>query len=95
MESSYFGISVDKHRGGFKLKLEGDFDASSAYELIHAIRKLPEDTGNVSICTNGLNNIYPFGVDVFHKFFKSPDGQSTKIAFIGNNAKQLSLEYSC
>ena len=26
---------------GFGLKLEGDFDATSAYELIYAIKKLP------------------------------------------------------
>jgi len=46
-----FGIAVDKHSGGFGLKLEGDFDATSAYELIYAIKKLPEETAKISIYT--------------------------------------------
>jgi hypothetical protein len=33
-----------KTSNGSGLKLAGDFDATSAYELIYAIKKLPEDT---------------------------------------------------
>jgi hypothetical protein len=36
-----FEISGDKKSEGFSLKLVGDFDATSAYELIYAIKKLP------------------------------------------------------
>ena len=84
-----FGIAVDKHSGGFGLKLAGDFDATSAYELIYAIKKLPEDTVTISIYTNGLKNIHPFGLDVFHRFMSSLNGQSTHIVFTGNNASRL------
>ena len=42
--ASNFGIAIDKKRYGFVLKLEGDFDATLAYELIYAIKKLPEET---------------------------------------------------
>ncbi|MBS1214405.1 MAG: hypothetical protein H6R26_3022 [Proteobacteria bacterium] len=35
--ASNFGISVDKISNGFGLKLAGDFDATSAYELIYAM----------------------------------------------------------
>ena len=42
--ASNFGITIDKKRDGFGLKLEGDFDATLAYELIYAIKKLPEET---------------------------------------------------
>ncbi len=89
--ASNFGIAIDKNSDGFGLKLAGDFDATSAYELINAIKKLPEDAVKISIHTNGLKNIYPFGLDVFHKFMSSRNGQSTKIVFTGNNASQLSL----
>jgi len=34
--ASNFGIAVDKNSDGFGLKLAGDFDATSAYELIYA-----------------------------------------------------------
>ena len=41
--ASNFGITIDRNSDGFGLKLAGDFDATSAYELIYAIKKLPED----------------------------------------------------
>ena len=85
-----FGIAIDKNSDGFGLKLAGDFDATSAYELIYAIKKLPEDNVKITIYTNGLKNTHPFGLDVFHKFMRSLNGQSAKIVFTGRNASQLS-----
>jgi hypothetical protein len=35
--ASNFGITVDKNSDGFGLKLAGDFDATSAYELMYAM----------------------------------------------------------
>jgi hypothetical protein len=90
-----FGIAIDKKSNGFELQLEGDFDATSAYELIYAIKKLPEDTGKISIHTNGLKTIYPFGLNVFFRLMSSLNGQSTKIVFKGNNAAQLALGHAC
>jgi hypothetical protein len=92
--ASNFGIAVDKHSDGFGLKLEGDFDATSAYELIYAIKKLPEKAARISIYTNGLKNIHPFGLDVFHRFMRSLNGQSTQIMFTGKNASRLFSESS-
>jgi len=89
--ASNFEITVNKTSDGFGLELEGDFDATSAYELIYAIKKLPEDTLKISIYTNGLETIFPFGLDVFSKYMSSLNGQSTKIVFTGNNASQLSF----
>lgn len=89
--ASNFGITIDKNSDGIGLKLEGDFDATSAYELIYAINKLPEKTVKISISTNGLKNINPFGLDVFYKSMRSLNGHSGKIVFTGNNASQLSL----
>ena len=88
--ASNFGIAIDKISDGFGLKLAGDFDATSAYELIYAIKKLPEDTVMLYIYTNGLKTIHSFGLDIFHKFMKSLNGQSAKIVFPGHNATQLS-----
>jgi hypothetical protein len=88
--ASNFGIAIDNNSEGVGLKLAGDFDATSAYELIFAIKKLPEDTGKISIQTNGLKNLYPFGLEIFHKFMNSLNGQSAKIVFTGNSASQLS-----
>ena len=54
--ASNFGISVDKISDGFGLKLAGDFDATSAWELIYAIKKFPEDGIKVAIFTDGLRH---------------------------------------
>jgi anti-anti-sigma regulatory factor len=93
--ASNFEIGIDKSSDGFGLKLEGDFDATSAYELIHAIKKLPEDTRKISIHTNGLKNIYPFGLNVFCRLMNSLNGHPTKIVFRGNKASQLTLGNAC
>jgi hypothetical protein len=87
--ASNFGIAVDKISDGFGLKLAGDFDATSAYELIYAIKKLPEEALRIYVYTNCLKNIYPFGLDIFHKFMRSLNGQSARIVFAGNNASRL------
>jgi hypothetical protein len=94
MMASNFGISVDKMSDGFGLKLEGDFDATSAYELIYAIKKLPDYILKISIHTDGLKNISPFGLDVFHRNMSPLDGQSKKIVFTGNKASHISQEDS-
>ena len=88
--ASNFGIAVDRNSDGFVLKLAGDFDVKSAHELIYAIEKLPEDTVKLYIYTNGLKTIRPIGLDIFHMFMRSLNGQSTKIVFTGRNASQLS-----
>jgi hypothetical protein len=88
--ASNFGITIDKNSDGFGLKLAGDFDATSAFELINAIRKMPEETVSIYIYTNGLKSIFPFGLDIFHKFMRSLNGQSGKIVFSGNSASRLS-----
>jgi len=47
------------------LQLFGDFDASSACELIDALDKSVKRSNKVAIDTNGLKTINAFGLDVF------------------------------
>jgi hypothetical protein len=89
--ASNFGIAIDKNSDSFGLKLAGDFDATSAYELIYAIKKLPEDAVKIFIYTNGLKTVHPFGLDVFHRNMSPRNGKSAKIVFTGNHASQLSM----
>jgi len=88
--ASNFEVSVYKKSKGFGLKLVGDFDATSAYELIYAIKKLPEDITKIFIHTDGLKDISPFGLDVFQRNM-SPLGLSRKLVFTGNKASHISL----
>jgi len=77
------------------LRLWGDFDATSAWELIYAIKKLPAESRRISIQTDGLRNIYPFGVDVFQTFRRSLNGYCPKLDFIGRNASAFSPKDAC
>ena len=88
--ASNFEIAIDKNCDGFGLKLTGDFDATSAYELIYAIKKLPEEERMINVYTNGLKNIHPFGLDVFHRFIQSPRSNSAKMVFNGKHALHIS-----
>jgi hypothetical protein len=88
--ASNFGMPVDKKSDTFGLKLAGDFDATSAYELIYAIKKLPENIVKISIHTDGLKSISPFGLDVFHRNMSPLDNPSRKIVFTGNKASHIS-----
>ena len=47
------------------LKLFGDFDGSSAWELINALDQNTRETGQIAINTDGLRAIHAFGLDVF------------------------------
>ena len=47
------------------LQLFGDFDASSACELINLLDQRVKTSSNVAIDTDGLRTINAFGLDVF------------------------------
>jgi hypothetical protein len=47
------------------LQLFGDFDGSSAWQLIHALDRNTRKTRKIAINTDGLRAIYAFGLDVF------------------------------
>ncbi len=83
--ASNFEITVDKDSAGFAFKLAGDFDATSAYELIYAIKKIPQHNVKLSIYTTNLKSVHPFGIDVFSRFM-SGYRQPSKIVFTGDNA---------
>ncbi len=63
--------------------LKGDFDGSSALELIHMLKQNVNRYGRILIDTHNLKKIYPFGRDVFnYNFIKLKDHRS-RIHFIG------------
>lgn len=63
-----FRIVSEKNQGGLHLRLTGDFDGSSACELVNALEACNESSGNVVIDTCGLLTIHPFGKGVFQKY---------------------------
>ena len=87
--SSNFRIALYRDKDILHLKLIGDFDAGSAFELLRTLTRDAPKTSRVFIHCSSLNEIYPFGVAVFHNNLDEIKEQSKKIVFIGENASQL------
>ena len=86
--ASNFQIVFFKTRDCLHLKLEGDFDGNSAYELINAIIDQGADFYQIFIDTNDLRSIHTFGRNVFQKNFDTLK-QLSNLIFIGENERYL------
>jgi hypothetical protein len=84
-----FRISARKNGENLHLKLMGDFDGTSAHELLNVLRKRADYTSRVFIYTGSLRNIFPFGLNVFHTNLDVLKGQSVELLFTGENAPQF------
>ena len=83
-----FQILSYKTRDSLHLKLNGDFDGTSAYELINTIKDNGTNFYQIFIDTNNLRTIYEFGRNVFQKNFGDLNKLSNLI-FIGKYERQL------
>ncbi len=60
-----FQLLSYRNKDSLHLQLYGDFDGNSAYELINTLIKNGKDFIQIFIDTNDLDELYPFGIDVF------------------------------
>jgi hypothetical protein len=86
--ASNFQILSYKTRDSLHLKLNGDFDGNSAYELINTIKDQGTNFYQIFIDTNNLRTIYAFGRNVLQKNFGDLEKLSNLI-FIGENERHL------
>jgi anti-anti-sigma regulatory factor len=81
-----FEIIADKTGDGFSLNLKGDFDGTSAYELVYAIKKLADKPVRIYVNTSELKRVHPFGLDVFDRAIRFSGRNSAKLIFRGNQS---------
>ena len=62
-----FKIFIHRNSDHLHFRLMGEFDGSSAFELINTLKAHYGEAGNVVINTCGLSSIHPFGLVVFQK----------------------------
>jgi hypothetical protein len=86
--ASNFHIFSYKTRDSLHLKLDGDFDGNSAYELINALRDHGAEFFQIFIDTNDLKTVHAFGREVFQKNFGALR-QLSNLIFIGQNDRHL------
>jgi len=92
--TSNFKISVHRNDDNLYLKLAGNFDGTSAHQLIETLKRNRRGITRVFIHTSSLKQIIPFGRDVFHKSFDAMSGKHISLLFTGDSAVQLAPEGS-
>ncbi len=91
-----FQIVAFRENDSVHLKLVGDFDGSSACELIETVKDNAVGIQRVFIDTSSLKTIYPFGRDVFEKKFSDLKGSPFQLLFTGEHAKTIApMENMC
>ena len=83
--ASNFQIYSFKTNESLHLKLTGDFDGSSAYELINTLKEHGTSSWDIFIDTNDLKTIHTFGKDVFQKNLNSIKKQLKNLIIFGAN----------
>ena len=92
--ASNFRILVHRNSDNLHLKLMGDFDGSSAWELLNMLKRTANSVYKVIIHTSCLKSIYPFGTDTFRENLRHLKGYPARILFTGEHALQIAPEGS-
>ena len=72
-----------QNRDNLHLHMHGDFDGTSAFELINLLKEQNKDYFAVFIDTNGINQLHTFGLDVFQKNLNRSVKKNRNLVFIG------------
>jgi len=87
--ASNFHIFSYKTRDSLHLKLEGDFDGNSAYELLETLKKYSSVFYQIFIDANDLKTIYSFGEEMFQKKLGIFSQKFNNLIFIGENGHKI------
>lgn len=87
--ASNFKIYSFKTSNSLHLKLTGDFDGNSAYELINTIADHGKGLYEIFINTHDLNSIHPYGIQVLQKRIGALKKQFHGINFVGRNGHAI------
>ena len=85
-----FRILVHRNDDNLHMKLIGDFDGSSANELLNHIRKNCQKFSIIFIHTGCVEKLIPFGVGVFKSNLNDLKKRHIHLVFTGENAAQFS-----
>jgi hypothetical protein len=92
--ASNFHIFQKQTKDTLHLKLDGDFDGSSALELIHTIEEYGIGFRQILVDTDDLRTIHPFGRTVFQKNLGRFNKKWNRLVFIGENEHNIADNYA-
>ncbi len=87
--SANFKVLVHRNSDNIHLKLEGDFDGNSAYEVINMLKRYCTGSSKVFIHTACLDRIDAFGRHVFLSHLNSIKQKLSFLVFTGDKASEL------
>ena len=85
-----FKIVQLKSKRSIHLNLDGDFDGTSAHELINTLKSCTRGVDKVFIHTSGLRLIHPFGRAVLQRNLPALGGRCCNLVFVGHHGRRLS-----
>ena len=85
-----FKIRIHRNSDNLHLKLMGDFDGSSAHELLNVLETNSPKASRVFIHTSCVKSIVPFGRNVFQNNLGQLKGKPGHLVFTGKRASELS-----
>ena len=78
-----FKINIQRSVDNLNICLKGDFDGSSAFELLNALSENLNNAKCILIDTKKLQEVYPFGREVFYYNFLKMKNLGNRIRFVG------------
>ena len=87
-----FKISFQRKGENAHLRLRGDFDGTSAHELLNALKTSCAPCSQVYIHTGSLKTLHRFGLQVFYSHLDFLKGKSLDLVFTGEHASPLAPE---
>ena len=87
-----FKIAVHRNSDNLHLKLMGDFDGTSAHQLLNTLETNSRGASNIFIHTSCLKHIDPFGRTTFHNNIRQFKKGPLRLVFTGDNSEELAPE---
>jgi anti-anti-sigma regulatory factor len=81
--ASNFKLVSHRKNDRLHFKLNGDFEGSSAFELIHALSESKADLHKIIVDTSDLSTNHSFGKNVFKKNIKVVKKRYSRLIFVG------------
>ena len=86
---SDFRIFMHRNEDVLHIKLMGDFDELSAFQLIHALENVCAGIRRVMIHTDCLKNISSLSLEIFKQRFSQLNVPVFRISFTGKNSNRM------
>lgn len=84
-----FRVVVHRNSESLHFRLEGDFDGTSAHQLLQMLGERGAGAGKIFIHTNGLEEVHPFGTAVFQKNLSGLKARRAALVFTGSRAPEI------